>query len=71
MVCDSADSIFKFLTEEGYQEVPVWTGKDDNSNYTLFANSKTGTWSIIQFDRDVACILGTGIQHKMVIQKFI
>jgi len=66
IVCDSKEYIFKTLTGEDYEELPVWTGNDEKSMYAMFANSKTGTWSLVQFNKDTACILGTGEKHRFV-----
>jgi hypothetical protein len=66
IVCDSREHIFKTLTGEDYEELPVWTGNDEKSMYAMFANSKTGTWSLVQFNKDTACILGTGEKHRFV-----
>jgi len=30
------------------------------SKYSLFVNDDTKTWTLIQFDDTIACVLGTG-----------
>ena len=66
VVCDSKENIFEFLSGEDYKELPVWTGNDDRSTYAMFANDKTGTWTLVQFNKSTACILGTGEKHRFV-----
>lgn len=47
---------------EKWGEIPVWTAKDgqDDSRYLLLVNSKTRTWTLLQFTPETACILGLG-----------
>jgi hypothetical protein len=67
--CDKTQTVIKALTNENVKEQPIWIGTDEDSRYSLFANEKEGTWTIIQFNKDVACILGTGENHKLIIPK--
>lgn len=60
VVCDKRDVVFNTLIIGDYKEVPVWVGKDARSNYTLFVNETTKTWTFLQFTEKVACILGSG-----------
>lgn len=61
VICVDLQSLLKSLTET-HIELPIMLGKDssDSSKYSLFINQKTGTWTFIQFDDDVACIIGVG-----------
>ena len=61
VVCDKTATVFLAL-EEKFQEMPVWGGKtsQDKSNYALMLNSETKTWTLVQFNADTACVLGTG-----------
>lgn len=62
MVCDSAQKIMKALLADNFKEMPIWIGKSDqdDSKYSIFSNEKTKTWTILQFNDKIACILGTG-----------
>jgi hypothetical protein len=46
-----------------YGEEPIWFGEDEtaDSKYTITYNKETKTWSFIQFNDDVGCILGFGV----------
>lgn len=59
VVCDYTNRIIDVLLNE-YKESPVWAGADEKSKYSLLINQETGTWTMIQFDKNTTCILGTG-----------
>jgi hypothetical protein len=60
--CFGTPEVTKMLREE-FNEVIIFdsinnlTGK---SRIALFVNSKTGTWTLVEYDNDNACILGAG-----------
>jgi hypothetical protein len=60
VVCDKTQNVLDVIINGRYQENPVWGGVDDDSRYGLLVNRETGTWTIIQFNKETACILGTG-----------
>ena len=64
--CSDVKSMIEFLSGEEYREVPAWVGKDEKSKYVLMANEKTKTWTIVQFNDQVACVLGTGTNGNIV-----
>lgn len=65
LVCDSTDEIFKFIFER-HQEQPVWIGIADKTMTMLAQNPKSGSWTLIQFNDKLACILGAGRSGKLV-----
>ncbi len=60
VVCDKTQNVLDVIINGRYQETPMWGGVDDNSRYSLLVNRETGTWTLIQFTKETACILGTG-----------
>ena len=66
VVCTDFTELLKSL-KNTYEEQPVFLGKDADTNYSLFVNSKTGTWTMIQFIDDVACVIGMGGNAKLVL----
>ena len=60
MKCGKAEFVMNhFLTE--YGEKPLWVGKDvSGSHITLLVNKEKKTWTIIQYDGSIACVLGAG-----------
>ena len=67
LICDKLATVLKTLNEE-WNEVPQWTGQDlqDGSTYLLTANEKEKTWTLIQLNNEVACVLGVGKGHRPV-----
>jgi len=61
--CDKTETVISVLKGRDYEESPIWFGKEKDSktpHYSLFVNQETKTWTIIQFNKDSACVLGTG-----------
>jgi len=63
--CSSTEYVFKLFKEQ-FDEKPVWLGRDKGTDtyITLLENKEKGTWSLIQYDADLACILGAGEQGR-------
>lgn len=60
IVCNWVSVILGTL-KETYKEEPVWVGIDkDRSRYGLFVNPKNGHFTLVQFNNEIACILGAG-----------
>ena len=60
VICDKTQNVLDVIMNGRFHEKPVWGGEDDTSRYGLLVNRETGTWTIIQFNKETACILGTG-----------
>jgi hypothetical protein len=61
--CADTEILFRGLIGSNYAEKPIWMGVESNatlSRYSLFVNEKTKTWTLIQFDEKIACVIGTG-----------
>lgn len=61
ITCYSTEAALKILLEE-FKEKPVWMGKteDDKNNYMLLINPTTQTWTLLQLNRNISCIVGSG-----------
>lgn len=62
---DCADTaiLLRGLSGSDYKEKPIWWGVEPGatvSRYGLFVNEETKSWTLIQFDEKIACVLGTG-----------
>jgi hypothetical protein len=66
VVCDTPKTVMETLTGNGYQEQPFWIGNDETSRYVLLANERTKSWTIVQFNKNIACVLGTGENHRQI-----
>jgi hypothetical protein len=71
VLCGPADGVFKALADPEINEKPVWLGKEDNktTDYALFVNQQMGTFTIIQFSKNMACIIGIGNQSNLLPEK--
>jgi len=61
--CLSTEVLLLGLSGSDYKEKPIWIGIESDvamSKYSLFVNDDTKTWTLIQFDNTIACVLGTG-----------
>jgi hypothetical protein len=67
IICEKTEKVIESLQTGQYKETPSWIGRDEQSRYALFANEKTKTWTIIQFNENIACILGVGDNHMQIL----
>jgi hypothetical protein len=61
--CAETTTLLQGLSGSDYKENPIWWGIEPGatvSRYSLFVNEETKSWTLIQFDDKIACVLGTG-----------
>ena len=61
--CGDTKTVIQGLTGNDYKEKPIWWGTESQAplpKYSLFVNEQTRTWTLIQFDDNMACVLGVG-----------
>lgn len=70
VVCDDTRKVVSIIMER-YGEVPVWTARDGEgqSRYTLLSNSKTGSWTLLQYTAETACVLGVDTESTLSSNK--
>lgn len=66
VICEKTEIVIESLLKGEYKEQPVWVGADESSKYSLFVNNRTTTWTMIQFNQQIACIIGVGTKAKMI-----
>ena len=60
MKCGDAEYVMTHFVNN-YGEKPLWVGKDiSGSHITLLVNKEKNTWTLIQYDSKLACVLGAG-----------
>ena len=64
MTCDKTKLVFELLRNE-YQETPIWGGEKEKSQYVLTVNNTTTTWSLVEFNKEVACLVDAGVGFKI------
>jgi len=67
VLCDDTKKLIQGLTEN-YNEKPVWTAVNpvDETRFSLFVNSKTGHWTLLQMTPEISCIIGVGEDSKFL-----
>jgi hypothetical protein len=67
MQCVRTNTLFQIL-ERDRQQRQLWVGKDANSSsyISLWINNILGTWTMIQYDGMMACVLGAGEQASAI-----
>jgi hypothetical protein len=61
--CADTATLLRGLSGSDYKEKPIWFGIEPGATvprYSLFVNEETKSWTLIQFDEKIACVLGTG-----------
>lgn len=66
VICDKTEKVISTLMNGEYKEQPLWIGVDSKSRYSLFVNEKTRTWTFVQFNENIACVLGLGESSKSI-----
>jgi hypothetical protein len=71
VICDKTETLVKLLSSSNYQEKPIWLGASDETlvNYSLWINASTKNWTILQFNNEIACIIGTGESYTILSKK--
>ena len=61
LTCGKTQFVIPALTKTA-QEKPVWAGTDPTTGTqtAILVNAKTLTWTVVQYDHDMACVLQSG-----------
>jgi len=60
MKCSDAQIVMNYFVDT-HKETPVWVGKSvHNTHITLLVNKETRSWTMIEYDTRLACVLGAG-----------
>lgn len=60
MKCSDPQKVMKYFRDT-HKETPVWVGNTVHNSYiTLLTNPRTGSWTMIEYDNEMACVLGAG-----------
>ena len=58
--CSDAQIVMNYFVDT-HKETPVWVGKSvHNTHVTLLMNRETRSWTMIEYDDRLACVLGAG-----------
>lgn len=60
MKCSKAEQVMNYFVQ-GFNENPIWVGKTTNGTHiTLLVNKEKNTWTMVEYDAVLACVLGAG-----------
>jgi hypothetical protein len=61
VVCESTAKVFRTMLEE-FGETPQWRGVNaqQGTSTVLTVNTKTGSWTLIEYTAVMACVIGVG-----------
>ena len=60
MKCSDAQSVMNYFVDI-HKETPIWVGKSiHDTHVTLLMNRETRSWTMIEYDTRIACVLGAG-----------
>ena len=69
VTCVDTKTLLQGLIGSNYKETPAWLGIEPGAEvpkYSVFVNQQTKTWTIIQFNDKIACVLGTGTDSTQI-----
>jgi hypothetical protein len=69
--CGKTQFVISALTRNA-QEKPIWSGTDPQSGTEtmILQNTRTLTWTVIQYDQDMACVLHSGTGFRILTDSF-
>ena len=60
MKCSDPQKVMNYFVDI-HKETPIWVGKTvHNSHITLLMNKESRSWTLIEYDARLACVLGAG-----------
>jgi hypothetical protein len=68
VICANIKVLFEGLKEK-YDEEPFWSGVGPENKFVLMVNTKTETWTIIEFNDITGCIVGEGHKANQIFSK--
>lgn len=63
--CFDQQAVIEVLSRD-YKESAIFHGESDNINYVLYANDKTGGWTLIAYQDGLGCIIAAGKKHTQL-----
>ena len=69
--CGKTQFVISALTRNA-QEKPIWSGTDPQSGTEtmILQNTRTLTWTVVQYDQTMACVLHSGTGFQILTDSF-
>lgn len=61
VICGPTELVLKEIV--GFKELPIWGSQLEDSKIAIFANPETESWTIVQWNKDVACVIEAGEKY--------
>lgn len=65
VICSDPRTIIENLSNK-FSEQPFWSGAGSDTKYILFSNPETGTWTMVEYNNEVACVIGAGKRARQI-----
>ena len=71
LTCGKTQFVISALTRNA-QEKPIWSGTDPQSGTEtmILQNTRTLTWTVVQSDQTMACVLHSGTGFRILTDPF-
>ena len=71
VTCGKTQFVISALTRNA-QEKPIWAGTDTQSGTQtmILQNTRTLTWTVVQYDQTMACVLQSGTGFQILTDSF-
>ena len=63
--CFEKKSVAEVLARD-YKETAIFHGETETTHFVLYANEKTGGWTLIGYQGDLGCIMAAGKKHRQI-----
>lgn len=63
--CFDQKAVIEVLSRD-YKETAIFHGESDAIQYVLYANEKTGGWTMIGYQDGLGCIMAAGKKHTQI-----
>jgi len=65
VLCADLRTVIESLSRT-HRETPQWQGRDHEGQWGFmrFENARTGEWTLIKYNTQVACVIGVGTESK-------
>ena len=71
LTCGETRFVITALTKAA-QEKPIWSGTDPETGTQtmILQNTRTLTWTVVQYDQNMACVLHSGTGFRILSESF-
>lgn len=64
VACTDTATLLSSISKSKWKELPMWVGRSSETTVSLFINNETKSWTIVQFNNEIGCILEVGTDSQ-------